>query len=60
MLLLGIFYSANKPLLNMYLRPVMEDLLFLFREGLSEMCGCSSSVSLHISYHGLDKTVITF
>ena len=33
MLLCGILYSSNKPLMNMYLRPIVDDLLRLFREG---------------------------
>ena len=33
MLPCGIFYSSNKPLMNMYLRPIVDDLLLLFREG---------------------------
>lgn len=33
MLLCGIFYGSNKPLMNMFLRPIVEDLLLLFREG---------------------------
>ena len=32
MLLLGIFYSSSKPLMNMYLRPVMDDIIALFRD----------------------------
>ena len=35
MLLLGTFYSSSKPLINMFLRPVMDDLVALFRDGES-------------------------
>lgn len=34
MLLLGMFYSVDKPVMNMYLRPIIDDILQLFREGM--------------------------
>lgn len=33
MLLLGMFYSSDKPVMNMYLRPIVDDLIFLFHKG---------------------------
>ena len=31
--LLGIFYSVDKPVMGMYLRPIVDELLHLLREG---------------------------
>ena len=33
MLLLGVFYSSDKPTVNMYLRPRIDELNRLFTEG---------------------------
>ena len=33
MLLLGIFYSREKPLLNTFLRPIMDDINNVYRQG---------------------------
>ena len=33
MLLLGIFYSSDKPLMNMFLRPIVDDINHIYREG---------------------------
>ena len=34
MLLLGIFYSSLKPLMNMYLQPIVDDINKLYTEGI--------------------------
>ena len=36
MLLLGVFYSVDKPTMNMYLRPIVDDLLHLLKEGSAD------------------------
>ena len=41
MLLFGMFYSAKKPLMNMFLRPIVDDLLVLSREGKIYFMTCS-------------------
>jgi len=33
MFLLGIFYNRDKPLMNMYLRPIVDDINELYRQG---------------------------
>ena len=33
MLLLGLYYSKDKPMMNMYLRPIISDIQHLFKEG---------------------------
>ncbi len=33
MILLGIFYSQDKPVMNMFLRPVIDDISAVFTQG---------------------------
>ena len=42
MLLCGSFYSSNKPLMNIYLRPIVDDLLLL----LEKVSSCTLSLSV--------------
>ena len=34
MLLLGVFCSEDKPVMNMFLRPIVDDFLDRFKEGI--------------------------
>lgn len=56
MLLLGIFYSSHKPTMNMFLRPVIDDINQLYTEGKHvcvyalQVCTGSSLVILSLIY----------
>ena len=44
MLLLGISYSCHKPVMNMFLRPIIDDLNKISREGKD---ACNSIIPLY-------------
>lgn len=44
MLLLGVFYSVDKPIMNMYLRPIIDDLLYLLKEGMYIVLYCKAQL----------------